>query len=294
MQIEIRDQMYLFAYFKTACEKLFYATSDDAQNWRPFRNGRPILSASLGTATIRDPFIIETSPGQYVLMCSNGFHSEEFLRWKSDDLLHWHSERLIPLMPSGYCVWAPKAFRTKQGFLLLWASARGNGDKAIWCALTEDFETFSPAQRFFYPGFSVIDPFLVKLADGRHLLFFKDERGASCPTTKFKGIRAVPVPTPPSYEPSTETEPVGQTPSAIISPPLTEGPCLICIGGRWRLFCDPYAKPCGGYWSADCDDLEQMYRSPTPKSYWTPVKQSFPCGSIRHGCCIKINDGLLC
>src|SRR6478609_6769608 len=125
--------MYIFSYFKTGAEDLFLATSNDGFNWEEFNKGEPIFSSSVGTKTIRDPFIIQDRQGMFHLLWTNGWNSQSIGYARSENLVDWHDERLLPVMedvPQTKNCWAPEAYFDvdEQQYRLIWSSTVGKKD----------------------------------------------------------------------------------------------------------------------------------------------------------------------
>ena len=51
--------MYVMSYFRTESEALHLALSDDGLKWRALNDNKPILSGTIGTNTLRDPFVFQ-------------------------------------------------------------------------------------------------------------------------------------------------------------------------------------------------------------------------------------------
>jgi hypothetical protein len=49
--------IYLLSYFRTQDDSLYYAASEDRLAWTALNENRPILQATVGNCSIRDPFI---------------------------------------------------------------------------------------------------------------------------------------------------------------------------------------------------------------------------------------------
>lgn len=90
--------MYIFSYFKTGEEKLFLATSDNGLEWEDMNHGEPLFASSVGTKTMRDPFIIQDHEGIYHLLWTNGWNSQSIGYARSENLVDWSDERLLPVM----------------------------------------------------------------------------------------------------------------------------------------------------------------------------------------------------
>jgi len=276
------NQRYLFAYFKTYSEKLYYAVSQNGLNWNDYNDGKPILSSNIGNKSIRDPFIIKTKKS-YILLSSNGSSSDSFCVWSCDDLLNWKNGRLIQIATKNYCVWAPKAFYDAKydDYVLIYATGLnyyGSYKRLNYCR-TSDFIHFSLPNVLFDPGFSIIDGFIVS-NDGHHYLFFKDERGNNTICNNYKRLRVAKSNNMTQYN----------TYTSFITLHFTEGPCIRYVNDRWILYCDPYEYHCEKYITQTCNNLDDMIESTNPILEWSPIENSFPSLSVRHGCMIELNN----
>jgi len=70
------NEGYVFAYFRDnsiAGEKIFLAASkgNNALDWQELNDGNPILTSTMGTKGLRDPFLIKVRPVQLPSRQSN-------------------------------------------------------------------------------------------------------------------------------------------------------------------------------------------------------------------------------
>ena len=236
--------MYVMSYFKTDAEALHLAVSDDGLQWRAVRGGAPIFQSTLGSQSVRDPFLCRAADGRFHLLATTAPSPDSILHTVSDDLLSWREEAHVPVMASvpgvGNC-WAPEAFwdDDAQCWRVLWSSSTmtpntpSDGNHRIWGCATRDWQTWTPPELFFDPGYSVIDATVVNLAPQRYMMAFKDERGINRPHTRRKAIRVCASQN--ARGPWTEI-------SDLITPPLTEGPALFRCNDRWMLFFDHFTE----------------------------------------------------
>ncbi len=235
--------MYLLSYFRTDAEALHFALSTDGLRWQAVHHNQPVLRSAIGTRRIRDPFIIPTPGEQFHLLATPGWEADSILHAVSDDLLTWRDERLVPVMQGVAEVrncWAPECFYDDavQCYRLVWASSitdptgQDDWNHRIWSTTTTDFRTYTPAQLFFDPGYSVIDATVVAHKRG-YLMAFKDERGENRVGTAGKAIRVCVAPQ--AQGPWTQM-------SALVTPPLTEGPALFRRDTRWVMLFDHFME----------------------------------------------------
>jgi hypothetical protein len=218
---------YILSYFRTEAEALHLAVSDDGLAWEPLNGNRPVLTGTVGTKTLRDPFVCrDPETGRFHLLATDGWNSDGIVHAASDDLRTWGEQTRVPVMasvPGTRNAWAPEAFRdVEEGvWRVIWSSStRGRDadyDHRIWEASTADFAAFSAPSVFFDPGYSVIDATVHRGRDGRYLMAYKDEHGENRPGTANKAMRVC-----------TAERATGpwSAPSDLVTPALTEGPTI--------------------------------------------------------------------
>jgi beta-xylosidase len=185
-----RKDVYLFTSFNepaTAGLRLLY--SHDAYHWTDLKH--IFITPQVGDAKImRDPSIEQGPDGVYHLVWTIAWKNCKSIGYaESKDLIHWSPEREIDVMadePTAVNAWAPELFYDDKGkqFIITWASTvpfrfpKGeedeNNNHRLYYTITKDFKTFSPAKLFLDPGFSVIDPEIIKIAKGKYVLVMKD------------------------------------------------------------------------------------------------------------------------
>ncbi|MEB3964100.1 family 43 glycosylhydrolase [Streptomyces kunmingensis] len=201
---------YLFVYFTgegTADgEQIHLALSkgNDPLHWRELNGGRPVLTSSLGDKGVRDPFVIRSPEGDRFFLIATDLKinggagwdyvqrhgSRSIIVWESDDLVRWSEPRSVQVSPeTAGNTWAPEACWSTElkAYVVFWASKvyaandpehTGNTYNRMLYATTTDFVTFSEAQVWNDPGYSVIDSTVIA-HDGTYYRFTKDERSAS-------------------------------------------------------------------------------------------------------------------
>lgn len=275
--------MFLMSYFTTADEALHLAVSDDGYEFAPVNDGRPVLLGSVGTRSLRDPFIGIGPDGAYHLLATDGWTSPYIVHAHSVDLCTWSAQELLPVMvdvEGAHNAWAPEFFYDPRGqrYHLIWSStvdlqiAKEQRDwqnvgqnHRIWHCTTTDFASFSTAAVFFDPGYSVIDA-TVLWHEGRFTMAFKDERGSNDTATAHKNILL-----------STFEDPgaVFAAPIGPVSPGAVEGPTLFRRGENWVLFYDHYLE--GRYGAVTSVDGE----------HWQTTDFAVPAGA-RHASVIEL------
>lgn len=236
------DSVYLFTSFHDADQKfLRFLYSFDGYHWTNVPG--TFLEANVGKSReFRDPSLARGPDGTYHLVWTAGWHGDQgFGCASSRDLIHWSAQQFVPVMtnePTTVNVWAPELFydAPNKDFIITWASTipgrfpdhleKHDNNHRLYFTTTHDFKKFAPEKLFFDPGFSVIDPFILK--DGnRYVLICKDN---SRPELDLRVA-------------------FGQTPlgpwqdvSPPFTPKFTEGPCALKIGDDWLIYFDSYRK----------------------------------------------------
>ncbi|KAF8069969.1 glycosyl hydrolase [Lyophyllum atratum] len=181
---------YGFVYFTgedTANgEQIYFAVSktNSPVSWNTVKGGTPVLTSTLGTKGLRDPFIIRDPSGSkfYLIatdlkMYNSGLSWDQASRvgsrslaiWESPDLKTWSAQRLVQVSPpEAGMSWAPEAtYDSSTGkFIVYWASKlyatsdtshAGSSYARILYATTTDFRTFSAPAVWIDPGRDIID-----------------------------------------------------------------------------------------------------------------------------------------
>lgn len=246
--------MYIMSHFKSKCEGLHLASSQDGLHFEPLNGGKPVLMSSVGAKSIRDPFVFCDQAGLYHLLSTNGWSSRSIVHAVSEDLVHWRDEALLPVMQGHDDIqqtWAPECFfdEAKGRYRIFWSSGSDGPEKddlylSIWQTTTADFQTFSEAECLFDPGYSVIDA-TAFCVNGIWKMCFKDERGSNVTDTDYKNLRICTFPEP------------GILPKDIslpVSPAPVEGPVVYQAGGRYVMLYDYFLF--GRYGASVSDDGE--------------------------------------
>ncbi|SEL90371.1 Glycosyl hydrolases family 32 N-terminal domain-containing protein [Olivibacter domesticus] len=182
--------IYMFTSFhEPADEGLRLLYSDDAYHWNDLK--QVFLKPTVGTEKVmRDPSIVRGPDGLFHLVWTCSWKGDKGFGYaESKDLINWSEQRFIPVMehePTAVNVWAPELFyddETKQ-YVIIWATTipyrfeKGEEEEKnnhrIYYTTTTDFKSFSKAQLFLDPGFSVIDAVIVKREPKDYVLVLKD------------------------------------------------------------------------------------------------------------------------
>ena len=280
------DSVYLFTSFRDADQKfLRFLYSDDGYHWTNVPG--TFLEANVGgSKQFRDPSLVRGPDGLFHLVWTAGWHGDQgFGCASSTDLIHWSEQQFVPVMtnePTTVNVWAPELLydASLREFIITWGSTilgrfpdgleKHDNNHRLYFTTTRDFKTFAPAKLFCDPGFSVIDPFILRNGE-RYVLICKDN---SRPNLNLRVAFG--------------KSPLG--PWENISEPFTqkftEGPCALEIGGDWLIYFDMYRAK--GYGAVKTRDF---------KTFTDVTKEvSFPPGH-KHGTALmvprEILEGLL-
>jgi hypothetical protein len=243
LSCKARKDVYLFTSFHEPADaglRLLY--SHDGYHWTDLNH--VFLKPEVGEAKImRDPSIAQGPDGMYHLVWTTAWKNDKGIGYaESKDLIHWSPERHIEVMadePTAVNAWAPELFYDDMNhrFIITWASTipfrfpKGeedeNNNHRLYYTITKDFKTFTPAKLFLDPGFSVIDPEVVKIAKDRYVLVMKDN---SRPNRNILVAFS--------------NDPLG--PYADFSKRFTEmyseGPTMTKVGNNWLIYYDSYRK----------------------------------------------------
>ena len=242
------QDVYLMSYFTTADESFYLAYSCDAYLWVPINNGESIIRSEVSTGSMRDPFIIpDPRDDGFHLIWTDGWNSNGIGYAHSADLIEWAEQRILPLMfevENTRNMWAPEIFYDQMAdeFRLIWSSTvleteterfLNAWNHRIWTATTKDFLTFTPSEKYFDPGYTVIDATLI-YHNQEYVMFYKDERGINIPSTIQKAMRLA--------RAETVTGPF-EPQEGLITPQWTEGPAVFQDpNGRWLMFYDHFGE----------------------------------------------------
>ena len=279
------EYVFIFAYFLGRSHSgTHLAISEDGLHFTPILEGAAILTPEQGL--MRDPFLhYSEEEQQFHLLWTTEWESQTIGHATSKDLIHWSEQENLPVMHGIEGVrncWAPEMVwdaETEQ-YLLFWASTvkgmfeqtAGTSEDAynhrMWRTTTKDFKTFTPAEIFYDPGFSVIDSTMV-IRDESYYLITKDER--LIPEHKFLFVATADTPFGPWSDPG---------PAISIS--LVEGPGTLQWENKTRVFFDRYRQH--EYGALESKDMKS----------WADISAniSIPEGA-RHGSFVRIPKHLI-
>jgi hypothetical protein len=190
---------YLFTYFTSDDtgdkEHIWFSVSNDGLHWTDIGPDEPVLTSTLGTKGIRDPFIVyDEKMKKYFIIATDllavsgdweAFSSRgsRCIRvWESEDLIHWSDERLCEVgIPEAGCVWAPEAIycvEKDMWFVFFASNVQEDGEKErkqrIYGTFTKDFREFTPTFKYIDGETALIDTNIV-WNNGMYYRFTKDE-----------------------------------------------------------------------------------------------------------------------
>jgi hypothetical protein len=243
LSCKARKDVYLFTSFHEPADaglRLLY--SHDAYHWTDLNH--IFLKPEVGEAKImRDPSIAQGPDGVYHLVWTTAWKNDRGIGYaESKDLIHWSPEQHIEVMadePTAVNAWAPELFYydVNKQFIITWASCvpfrfpKGKEDEKnnhrLFYTTTKDFKTFAPAKLFLDPGFSVIDPEIVKVAKDKYVLVMKDN------TRDNRNILV-----------ASSNNPLGPYSdfSSRFTEMYSEGPTMTKAGDDWLIYYDSYRK----------------------------------------------------
>jgi hypothetical protein len=312
---------YVFAYFTAdtiAGEKIHFAASqgNNALRWNELNGGEPVLSSTLGTKGLRDPFLIRSPAGDRFFLIATDLsigsgttwddsqrHGSRSIEvWESTDLVNWGQQRHLQVSPpTAGNTWAPEAFWSTElgSYVVFWASKlyadddperTGSSYNRMLYATTQDFVTFSEAKIWQDFGASRIDSTVIA-DNGVYHRFTKDEGAVTgCSDIiqeRSDSLVAVDDVADPAFDPANpawtiEDSCIGRDAGTS----NVEGPTVFKAnpgdesGSTYYLFVDEYGKR--GYIPLGTDDLD--------KPDWTvPASYSLPA-SPRHGTVLPVTQ----
>ncbi len=178
-------EAYVFSYFCGQSDGLHLAVSDDGLNWTALNGNKSVLKPMVGKDRLmRDPSICRGPDGVYHMVWTTSWHDRIIGYACTRDFVNWSEQRSIPVMTHVKDCrnsWAPElTYDPDTGkYYIYWASTTGahKDGHRIYCTTTRDFKTFTPTQKWFDPGFSVIDAAILRDPHTRDwVMVIKDER----------------------------------------------------------------------------------------------------------------------
>ena len=272
------QDVYCFPFFRrNGGTGVYLALSRDGMQFTSVNKDQPIMTPPPWEHQnlMRDPSIVFRDGVFHMVWTSNwagpfmGYASSRDLKTWSEPLeIRPHPEEAQPKN-----IWAPELQYdpVHEDFFIVFSSTLpaelndGDGsedphgnDHRLYVIRTKDFKTFSPAELFFDPQYSVIDGQLCyddrdtpNKADDRWVMVYKNElgkeRGGKNLRLAFRDAKLESdweiIPTP-----------IVGPGSQVRANEFAEGPALLKDGKRWRLYWDAFSN--GHYSAAESTDLE--------------------------------------
>ncbi len=290
-QLDTNSQhFYMYSYFinlqQDAGARLAFST--DGITWYRYNNGDPVIVPKIAENELplmRDPNIYYDSlTGIFHMVWTTAWNQTNVGYAYSDDLVNWSEQIYVHVgkeIQGCQLCWAPELYYddTRDSVMLFWSTDRGIIGKEAFCSYTKDFKTYTTPKVYFRPlkngvgerSYTVIDESIVKLADKKYFMVFKDEREPGVAGKKSLNIHYI----------------IGETPSGPwgyggadawddVSDPITkngcEGPTALIFGNELRVYFDPYGQgPSGTYRMVKINlselNLDDPFNTPSP---WTP------------------------
>ena len=268
--------------------RMFYSVSRDGLVWETLNGGKVILETYLG-----HPTLTRGGDGKYYMIgVSTGQTPHYPVLWFSDDLVVWGHRDLSPdifdvsafnYKNDTYYYGAPKVWYDSASgrYIITWHAGITGADnsqeewesKRTFYILTEDFETFTPADRLFdFTGddadMATIDTIIEKEGDTYYAII-KDERWPDkCPTGKTIRIASSSSLTGPYTNPGPPVTPSWREAPTIVRSPDGQG---------WYLYTEQYPT---AYELYKCSSLAG--------SMWSQVAFTPPVA--RHGWVMRIDE----
>lgn len=268
--------------------RMFYSVSRDGLVWETLNGGKVIIDSYLG-----HPTLTRGGDGKYYMIgVSTGQTPHYPILWFSDDLVVWGHRDLSPdifdvsafdYKNDTYYYGAPKVWYDSASgrYIITWHAGITGVDNAqeeweskrTFYILTEDFETFTPADRLFdFTGddadMATIDTIIEKEGDTYYAII-KDERWPDkCPTGKTIRIASSSSLTGPYTNPGPPVTPSWREAPTIVRSPDGQG---------WYLYTEQYPT---AYELYKCSSLAG--------SMWSQVAFTPPVA--RHGWVMRIDE----
>ncbi|MBN1760614.1 MAG: hypothetical protein JW863_19960 [Chitinispirillaceae bacterium] len=309
------EHYYMYSYFinlqQDAGARLAFST--DGITWHRYNNGDPVIVPIIAEnekPLMRDPNVYyDSATGVFHMVWTTAWKQDNIGYSSSKDLITWTEQVMLPVgrvIKGCACCWAPEFYYddTRDSIMVFWSTERGTIGKEAFCCYTKDFKHYSAPRIYFHPRkngsgdstntYTVIDETIVKLAENKYCLVFKDEREPGIAGKRSLNIHYI----------------IGSTPSGPwqyagvgswddVSSPITknacEGPTTLLTGNELRVYFDPYGEgPSSTYRMvsinlSDFDYMNDPYNTPSPWTQGAVLKNETGADfSLSHGSIIEI------
>ena len=185
---------YVSAYFTEspngngADYGLHLAVSSDGLNFTPLNQNNPVVTPTLGTGGLRDPFILRKQDGTFEVMATDlkgtdWTQQSQYLHiWDSTDLRTFTNYRLLKVHSMATHSWAPEAFwdASRNSYGIIYSAVNSSGHNVIMVDYTTDFVTITSGPTvFFDPGYDTIDANMTVGVNGVNYMYFKNNSNST-------------------------------------------------------------------------------------------------------------------
>ena len=271
---------WVFAYFKEpGAQGIFLALSRGGYTFTPLNDGQAWIKPAADKQIMRDVFITrDPNSGGFRAVWTWDWRGASLGTASSKDLMEWTPQVQVPIMtdfPAVNNVWAPETYWDEKAkeWLLIWSSSfkDSKDGNRIWASRTKDFVAFSKPEKFYDPGFVVIDA----------TMFHRDFAGKKDWVFVVKDQSTDPL----RYAERWASGPTVEGPWSPLSGPIneswSEGPSVIQVGDKFIVYYDHYRAPRARYEGVETTDW----------IHWTSVNDQmhFP-DAAKHGSFFHVTD----
>lgn len=202
------DAAYVMGYFKESpsgagnVNAVHFAVSTDGLQWTPLNGNNAILTPTVGTRGIRDPYLSRLNDGTWVLAATDIAKGGSFTApnpnihiWTSPDLVNWSADRLLSINaanPASY-TWAPAIYwdaeRNQYGISYSTVPS-GFNHSVIMVVYTSDFVTVTAPVVLYDNGVNIIDSHVITGVGGFNYLYYKNQATGRLAGARSATLRA--------------------------------------------------------------------------------------------------------
>jgi beta-xylosidase len=241
----VKDQIFLFSYFKGHGDGLHLAVSDNGYSWKALNDDCIFIKPEAGIEKImRDPCLILGHDDVFHLVWTAGWNEKGIGYCYSKNLVEWSPQHYLPVMEheeKARNCWAPEILYDSRQcqYMIYWATtidgkfpetqaeADHRYNHRMYYVTTKDFKRFSETKLLYNQGFNVIDGTIVQ--NGESFLMFMKNETAAPPQKNILFARG--------------NDPLCLgMPGTPITPPQywAEGPTAVKIDNDWIVYFDKY------------------------------------------------------
>ncbi len=293
-------EYFMFSYFSglqtdstgDGQDGLHLMWSEDGFKWEALNQGNSFLKPMAGkNKLMRDPCIIQGPDDLFHMVWTVSWEEPAIGYANSKNLIEWSEQKtIVPFDESDNArnCWAPEITYDPEHdhFMIYWSTTipgkfpetdssniKGRNHRTYY-TLTKDFESFSPTQMLYDPGFNSIDA-VIYPHEGRWVMFIKDESRYPEVQKNLKMAWSDNLTGP--YSPASEP----------FSQHWVEGPTATKVGSLWYLYYDEYPTD-------KHDDFLIGLKLSHDLVHWEDVMDllQLPPG-VRHGTVFKVKESIL-